>query len=62
MITLVWRYKIGDYFDEKIRPIKMKKHKRKAFSVFKHGLNYLNKIILSDKTLNINYLQFLSCT
>jgi len=62
MISLVWCYKIGDYLQEKIKPIKIKKHQRKSFSIFKYGLNYLNRILLTNKTLNINYLQFLSCT
>lgn len=35
MIALVWCYKIGDFIDENIKPIKIKKHQRKAFSVFK---------------------------
>jgi len=56
MITLVWCYKIGDYLHEKIKPIKVKKHQKMALSIFKHGLNYLNRILLINKTLNINYL------
>ena len=63
MIALIWCYKIGDYIDENIKPIKIKKHQRKAFSVFKYGLNYLNNILLNlYKKMNINVLQFLSCT
>jgi len=55
MIALVWCYKIGDYLHEKIKPIRMKNDKRKTFSIFKYGLNYLNNGICSGKTL-------LSCT
>jgi len=63
MIALVWCYKIGDYLHENIKLIKVKKHKRKAFSVFKYGLNHLNNMLLNpSNTLNINCLQFLSCT
>ena len=63
MIALIWCYKIGDYMDENIKPIKIKKHQRKAFSVFKYGLNWLNNILLrSFNTLNISILKFLSCT
>jgi hypothetical protein len=63
MIALVWCYKIGDYVDENIKPIKIKKHQRKAFSVFKYGLNYLNNILLNlSNKLSVNVLQFLSCT
>lgn len=63
MIALVWCYKIGDYVDENIKPIKIKKHQRRSFSIFKYGLNFLNNILLnSSKNVNINVLQFLSCT
>ncbi|KPH15320.1 transposase [Chryseobacterium sp. ERMR1:04] len=41
MLALVWCYKIGDYVHEKIKPIKFKKHQRRAFSVFKYGLNQI---------------------
>jgi len=48
---------------ENIKEIKIKKHQRKTFSVFKYGLNYLNNSLLNpNNMLNINYLQFLSCT
>ncbi len=62
MIALVWCYKIGDYLHEEVKPIKIKKHQRRAFSVFKYGLNCINNILnnaLNKK--NINVLQFLSC-
>lgn len=35
MIAFVWCYKIGDYIDEYIEKIKIKKHGRRAVSVFK---------------------------
>ena len=63
MIALVWCYKIGDYVDQNIKPIKIKKHQRKAFSVFKYGLNCINNILNNAfNKFNINVLQFLSCT
>ena len=43
--------------------IKIKKHQRKAFSVFKYGLNCLNNILLNlNNKININVLQFLLFT
>jgi len=63
MMALVWCYKIGDYVHENIKRIKIKNHQRKAFSIFKHGLNYLNnKLLNSNNVLKINCLQFFSCT
>jgi|GEM_PF-2159336 len=44
---------------ENIKEMKIKKHQRKAFSVFKYGLNYLNNSLLNpNNMLNINCLQF----
>jgi len=62
-IALFWCYKIGDYIHENVKQIKIKKYQRKAFSIFKYGLNYLNNSLLNpNNILNINCLQFLSCT
>lgn len=62
MIAFVWAYKVGIYLDS-LKPIKIKKHGRKAYSYFKYGLNYLARL------LNISYMEefkkcceFLSCT
>lgn len=62
LIAFTWAYKIGIKLNDLI-PIKIKKHGRKAYSLFKYGLNSL------AKTINNNDLQaffelakFLSCT
>jgi transposase len=63
MIAFIWCYKIGDYLDENFRKIEIKTHGRKAISVFKYGLDYLSKYLLTGfNTLNINVIKFLSCT
>ncbi len=63
MIACLWCYKVGDYIHDQIRPIKIKKHQRKAVSIFKYGLDYIAECLLSGfNKLNINLLQFLSCT
>lgn len=63
MIAFVWCYKIGDYIDKEIKPIKRKNHGRRAVSVFKLGLDYLSNCLLSKfNKLEINLIQFLSCT
>jgi hypothetical protein len=41
MVAFVWCYKIGDYIDQVIKPIEIKKHGRRAVSIFKYGLNYI---------------------
>ena len=63
MIAFVWRYKIGDFIDSEIKPIKIKKHGNRAISIFKYGLDYLSRVLMSNcNYMNINCLKFLSCT
>lgn len=63
MIAFVWCYKIGDHIDRNIKPISIKKHGRRAVSVFKYGLDYLSECLLSGfNKLDINLLKLLSCT
>ncbi len=63
MVAFVWCYRIGDYMDQKIKPITIKKHGRRAVSVFRYGLDYLSRKLLTNiNPLNINCLKFLSCT
>ncbi len=62
MIAFVWSYKIGIYLHQ-IVPIKVKKHGRKAKSIFKYGLTYLANIFLNSENQNdIDIFKFLSCT
>jgi hypothetical protein len=63
MIAFVWCYKIGDYLDENIKIIIIKKHGRRAVSLFKHGLDHLPKFLLTGfKSLENSLFSFLSCT
>ena len=63
MIAFVWCYKIGDFIDSQIKAIRIKKHGRRAISVFKYGLDYLSTYLLSGfNRYNINLIKFLSCT
>lgn len=63
MIAFVWCYKIGDYIDQYILKIKIKKHGRKAISIFKYGLDYLSKFLFTGfKPFEYNPFSFLSCT
>jgi len=63
MVAFVWCYKIGDYIDTQIKPIAIKKHGNRAVSVFKYGLDYLARVLISENNyFNINCLKFLSCT
>ena len=63
MIAFVWCYKIGDFIDSQIKPIVIKKHGRRAVSVFRYGLDYISKYLLSGfNKFNLDLIQFLSCT
>ena len=63
MIAFVWCYKIGDYLDENILKIKIKKHGRRAISVFKYGLDFLSKFLFTGiNKLENSLFSFLSCT
>jgi hypothetical protein len=62
MVAFVWAYKVGIYL-HKLKPIPIKKHGRKAKSIFKYGLSYLAKALLnSEYQRDIEIFKFLSCT
>ncbi len=63
MIAFAWCYKIGDYLDEKVKAIEIKKHGRRAVSVFKYGLDFLaNYLLTGFNSLDYSLFSFLSCT
>ena len=43
MIAFVWCYQIGDYVDLNLKPIKIKKHGRRAISIFRYGLDLISR-------------------
>lgn len=62
MIAFVWCYKVGIYM-HKLKSIKVKKHGRKAKSIFKYGLDYIANALLNSVNQNFMELtRFLSCT
>lgn len=63
MMAFAWCYRVGDYLDQQIKPISIKKHGRRAKSVFKYGLDYISECLLSGRNkLNVNIIKILSCT
>lgn len=63
MIAFVWCYKVGIFMHENIKPIKIKKHGRRAKSLFKHGLSTIASVVLNSQyKTDINIWDFLSCT
>jgi hypothetical protein len=62
LIAFVWAYKAGIFLND-LCPIKIKKHGRKAKSIFKYGLTYLANVLFSnDIDEFIKCCKFLSCT
>jgi len=62
LVAFIWAYKAGIYLDS-ICPIKIKKHGRKAKSLFKYGLTFIAKILFSNDLDNFKVCcKFLSCT
>jgi Transposase DDE domain len=63
MIAFVWCYKVGIHLHQYHKKIIVKKHGRKAISIFKYGLNYIANFLLnSEMKRKINIFKFLSCT
>jgi len=63
MIAFVWCYKTGIFIHENIKKIEIKKHGRKAKSIFKCGLSYIANLLLNAKNqTSIDIFSFLSCT
>jgi hypothetical protein len=64
-IAFFWAYKAGVQKDE-TKPIKIKKHGRKAYSFFKYGLSALRDLLLNGKSREKSqlksFLKILSCT
>jgi len=62
LFAFTWAYLAGIFLDS-LRPIKIKKHGRRAKSLFKYGLTYLASVLFSnDINKFIECCKFLSCT
>ena len=42
MIDFVWVYNVGDYVHRNLKEIKIKKHGKKANSIFRYGLDIVS--------------------
>jgi len=63
MVAFVWAYKVGIHIHQNIKQIKIKKHGRKAKTIFKTGLDFITKCFLNASYVpKFNIFEFLSCT
>ncbi|MER0442889.1 IS4 family transposase [Emticicia sp. W12TSBA100-4] len=60
-IAFVWVYLVGEYQNQ-IKKIPILKHQRRAFSIFRYGLDELNRALIFDSQLVINYSKLLTYT
>lgn len=59
IVAFAWAYILGDYLDQNVKPIPIKKHGNRAKSLFKYGLNYIASALLnSQHQININIFRF----
>jgi hypothetical protein len=62
LVAFIWTYIIGVFLND-ICPIKIKKHGRRAKSLFKYGLTHLSNVLFSnDINESSKCCKFLSCT
>jgi hypothetical protein len=63
MVAFAWAYAVVIFVDQNIKPVKIKKHGRKAKSIFKYGLEMIATALLNPLiNTNLDVFIFLSCT
>jgi Transposase DDE domain len=63
-LALCWAFLVGEWLHQ-LKPLTIKKHGRRAKSLFRYGFDYLRNIMLNLKQKMpdfLDVLQFLSCT
>jgi hypothetical protein len=62
-VAFAWAYVVGVFASEKVKPIKILKHGKRAKSLFKYGLELIATALLNPITIpEIDVFKFLSCT
>jgi hypothetical protein len=63
MLAFAWAYVVGVHENQKVKPIRILKHGRKAKSLLKYGLEIIATVLLNPfKVTEIDVFKFLSCT
>jgi hypothetical protein len=63
MLAFAWAYVVGVFANDKIKPIKILKHGKRAKSLFKYGLEMIATVLLNPMANDeIEIFKFLSCT
>lgn len=62
-MAFAWAYAVGNYIDRNIKPIRILKNGRRAYAIFRYGLMYIARILITGyKNISFDPLKFLSCT
>jgi hypothetical protein len=63
-VAFIWVYLVGINKNNNGHPIEIKKHGRRAYSLFTFGLMFLTHALLNPLSIKdlLNYIQILSCT
>ena len=48
-LTFAWSHKVGDWYNEQVKPIARKKHGRLSMSYFRYGLDWLREALCGDR-------------
>ncbi|MCP3680157.1 MAG: hypothetical protein GY782_07885, partial [Gammaproteobacteria bacterium] len=59
VITFAWSYRTGDVFEE-VEPIQIKSHGDKAKSTFRHGYDYLRRLIVNVRDRSEEFFENIS--
>lgn len=59
VITFVWSYRAGDIFQE-VEPIEIKSHGDRAKSIFRHGYDYLRRLMINIQERKNEFIESLS--
>ncbi|MDR0427374.1 MAG: hypothetical protein LBH12_02095 [Dysgonamonadaceae bacterium] len=62
-MAYAWAYAVGDFIHRNIKPVRILNNGRKAHSIIKYGLNYINRFLFAHYIKNsFDPLKFLSYT
>lgn len=61
-IAFIWAYRIGHFIHTRVKPIRVKKHGRKLYSIFTVGFRFLKRALFQRDEDIILCFQKLSCT
>jgi hypothetical protein len=63
MLAFTWAYVVGAFINDNIKPVRILKNGRRAKSLMKYGLEFINAVLLNPLAVpEVDIFKFLSCT